>query len=33
MGQIKLTGEFKTIPIGYPCMTRICGYVFDETKM
>jgi hypothetical protein len=32
MEQIKLTGEFQTIPIGYPCMTRMYGYVFNKIK-
>ena len=32
MEQIKLTGEFQTIPKGYPCMTRIYGYIYDKIK-
>jgi hypothetical protein len=32
MKEIKLTGKLQTIPTGYPCMTRIYGYVFDKTK-
>ena len=27
-----LTGDFEKMPLGYPCMTRIYGYVYDNLK-